>query len=410
MNKMVLYEHNADCSGCGACVNICPKGAVFMAEDEYGFLYPKIDFEKCVFCGQCRKVCPNGKNFSAAGGQRVYAAAAREVGLIMKSASGGVFAVMARKILRSRGVVFGATLIYENGALKPRHIFIENEEDLPLLQGSKYVQSDIGTAFEEVKRFLDAGRRVLFSGTPCQVDGLRSFLGRDYDSLITADIICHGVPSARMFGDYIAYYEEKFAGKVTRYSFRDKTCGQGMTQVFTVTDKNKTRSVRRAGELTAYMWEFLRANTYRESCYSCKYASRNRLSDITLGDYWGVYIEHGRQIKETEMDNKKGISCVIVSTPKGGAFFEEIKNELEFFESDIERVARHNAQLNSPSAAENCRHQVLESYKNGGYAGLHSFYLSRVSGAKRLAYGICARLPKGLKRNVKVMLARLRKE
>lgn len=406
----VLTVDRKNCSGCGACVNVCAKNAVFMKAGDDGFVYPEIDSAKCVSCGRCAAVCPLEKAVPAAEPVRVYAAAVLDEELIMRSASGGMFAAMARKVLSGGGVVFGAGMIYENGRLIPKHIWIDSEKDLHLLQGSKYVQSDTGLSYRKAKEFLDGGRRVLFSGTPCQIAGLKAFIGGDAPGLITVDIICHGVPGSAMFSDYIAYCEKKLGGRIVDYKFRDKSRGQGMTQAMTVEyGGGKRKTLRRAGELTAYMWEFLRGETYREGCYSCRYASKNRISDVTMGDYWGIYIEHNNEMKNRSMDNKKGVSCLIVNTQKGAGLFEEIKGSLEYFPSHIEKVARHNAQLNAPSALGPGRAIAMKSYTEGGYEGLRRSYLSRTGLVRRLAYRGAELMPKGLKREIKKLLAALKK-
>ncbi len=406
----VLTVDGKNCTGCGACVNACAKNAVLMKVGDEGFVCPEIDFSRCVSCGRCAAVCPIEKPLPPAKPAKVYAAAVSDRGLIMRSASGGMFAAMARKTLSDGGVVFGAGLMYEGGRPVPKHIWIDSEKDLRLLQGSKYVQSDIGLSYREAKEFLDSGKKVLFSGTPCQIAGLKEFLGGDTPGLITADIICHGVPSGKMFSDYIAYCEKRLGGRIVDYKFRDKSRGQGMTQAMTVEyGGGRRRVVRRAGELTAYMWEFLRGETYRESCYSCKYASKNRVSDITMGDYWGIYIEHDKEMKNCSMSNKKGVSCLIVNTQKGAELFEEIKGETEYFPSDIEKAARHNAQLNAPSALRPGRDAAMKSYKEGGYEGLRRSYLNRTGFARRLGYRGAELIPKGFKREIKKLLASLRK-
>ena len=208
-DKIILFDDKKNCCACGACMNVCPKDAIRMEEDDYGFLYPQIDETKCVQCGACKKVCAYQNGSKLFEPKQVFVAVSKNKKQLLNSASGGVFAAVATKILKDGGVVFGATLDFENGHANPHHIKIENQKQLTKLQGSKYVQSAIGITYKQTKDYLKKGRIVLFSGTPCQISGLYEYLGKEYDNLYTIDVICHGVPNAKFFDDYLQIEKQR---------------------------------------------------------------------------------------------------------------------------------------------------------------------------------------------------------
>ncbi|MGN0181274.1 MAG: Coenzyme F420 hydrogenase/dehydrogenase, beta subunit C-terminal domain [Candidatus Ornithomonoglobus sp.] len=400
--KITLFTNKTECCACEACVNSCPKGAITMKPDEYGFLYPDIDYTSCISCGSCVRVCsykqPEFKN----GKKEIYAAAVKDKNILSKSASGGIFAGMARAALDQGGVVFGAALVYENGRLNPKHIGINNETELYKLQGSKYVQSSIGSTYKEAKQFLDEGRKVIFSGTPCQISGLNSFLKKQYDNLLTIDIICHGVPSAQFFCDYIEWYENKNNCAVTDFSFRDKSKGQGCTHAIKLERKGRVSKKIFNGKVKSYTSMFLKSLTYRENCYKCPFAGRSRAADITIGDFWGFHSEYPNT--DADLSNGKGVSCVIVNTQKGKTAVNAVKDNFVMLVSDMEKVARHNDQLNRPSILhEEKRKAILDIYKNEGYSGVEEYYKKNYKKDRIKEYIISA-VPKGIKRNLQKLI------
>ena len=221
---MIELGNKTNCCGCGACISACPRQALTLCEDENGFVYPELDASLCIHCDRCSKVCAYQKRMPRGSKKTTYAAYTEGID-IRSSASGGIFAGLAKAVIEDGGIVFGSTLAYDNGCLTVHHLSIKEPGELQKLQGSKYVQSSIGNTYEEAKNLLDRGETVLFSGTPCQIDGLYGFLGRDYERLYTIDIICHGVPSEKMFRDYLAFEERKQGGKIIDYRFRDKSQG-----------------------------------------------------------------------------------------------------------------------------------------------------------------------------------------
>ena len=206
MRNIISEKNETNCCGCGACSKCCPRHAIYMEEDENGFDYPKIDESRCTECGKCLKVCSFEKKEQSR--KETYAAQAKDADL-EENASGGIFTVLAQEVLKRKGIVYGCAMLYENQNLVIKHIGIDKIEELCKLKGSKYVQSNLENVYVEIKRHLEHNETVLFSGTPCQIAGLRGYLQRTYANLYTIEIICHGVPSAKLFQNYLGYIESK---------------------------------------------------------------------------------------------------------------------------------------------------------------------------------------------------------
>lgn len=403
--KIKLFEDKKDCSGCCACMNICPKNAISMQEDEYGFIYPKIDYSRCVSCGACKQVCTYQKVKDLKYPQKVYAAAAKNTNILKKSASGGIFAVLAEAMIGNGGTVYGAAMLYENDKLVPKHIRINNKEDIIKLQGSKYVQSYTGTTFSEVKNDLENGMYVLYSGTPCQIAGLKGYLRKNYEKLLTVEVICHGVPNARFFQDYIKNIEsDKNIEKVVGFDFRDKSKGQSKTVRLTMkTKRKKIISKLIDGGTISYVSLFFKSYTCRINCYSCPFAGRERIADITIGDYWGFSVEYPNIGNELKLSDKTGVSCVLINTEKGRAVLEACCNNVIIMESELGKAARHNDQLSFPSKYNSERELIMNLYKNKGYMAVESYYKKRYR-LERIVKSIIWRMPKGLKRKIKQLV------
>ena len=368
MKKIKLFEDKKYCCACGNCLNICPNDVISMQKDEYGFLYPQIDESKCIKCGLCLKTCAFQNSKLKNIPIKTYAAQSNNTDL-KESASGGIFASIANNVLKEGGVVYGAAMELENDKLVVKHIEVEKKAELIKLLGSKYVQSSTGKIYQHVKKKLNDKKLVLFSGTPCQVDGLNYYLGKKYDNLITMDIICHGVPNNQMFQDYITLLEEKYKDKIIDFKFRDKTKGWGLTAKG-YTAKGYTAII--PANVSSFYYMFLKSYIYRDSCYSCKYACKNRCGDITIGDYWGIERAHAELLKRNKhgFDYKNGISCLIVNTKKGVEVLEKYKTDLRLLVSSFEKVADENRQLNRPSVLNvKKRNHVLNLYRKNGYEG-----------------------------------------
>lgn len=337
--KVVAMElcGESKCTGCLACYNACKYQAICLFENDKGFIYPEINEKKCYKCGMCMSVCPISSQVKAHEHLKVYATLAKSDEERAKSTSGGVFALLAKRVFKEGGYVYGAVLDKD---LVVRHIEAHSFEDLNRIRGSKYVQSDIGLIYRQIKKRLTNQKMVIFSGTPCQVAGLRSFLGRDYPNLLLIDILCHGVPSPGLFRKYTCYEESKAGSKMIGIQFRSKIIGWKKS----ITSRTFANGERiNSGD--SFVPGFLLNLYLRESCYSCIYASEKRNGDITLGDYWG-YQESAPEFIE---DDDKGISLVIVNTQKGEAAFKSIRKDIVYANRSMDDAKRGNPVLYKPS-------------------------------------------------------------
>ena len=368
---MIEIKNKSECCGCGACKNICPIGAISLEKDEEGFLYPKTDSGKCVKCGRCVKVCPiknrmdYGKNTYA---QKAYAAQTTDKEVLKKSSSGGVFTEIASEIIASGGVVFGAAM---DDDLCLRHIGAESAADLDKLCGSKYVQSEIGTAYEDIRNFLDSGRKVLFCGTPCQVGGLYNFLGKSYDNLYTQDIICHGVPSPMVFEEYVKYREKKAGSKAQKIYFRNKKYGwKNFSLNFLF--ENGREYIKPASD-DYYLCSFLSDLCLRPSCHDCAFKSQKRQSDITLADFWGVERIY------PQINDNRGTSLVLVNSQKGSELFDGIKDRLKLCDADPKEAVKYNPAMLSSSKRNEKRDEFLRIVREKGFSGAEKFVKKPIS-------------------------------
>lgn len=307
------------CCGCAACANACPKNAISMEEGAEGFVFPKLDPDTCISCGLCLKACPvseDALNNPIPNKKTPAAYAAASVDEIrLTSSSGGIFRVLALDVLTDGGSVYGAAWQKDQSVA---HIRVTEPDELPALSGSKYVQSSIGTVYRQVKQDLKAGRRVLFSGTPCQNAGLRRFLKKEEDKLLCVDIVCHGVPSDRMLQTYLK--ETYGENQVDHMTFRTKEHGQTCTNgLITLKDGSK-KEITPAGD--AYERGFHKNIFLRYSCEACPFAAPPRPGDISLGDFWGL------ERYKPELTNPKGVSVVLVNSEKGAAVWNRLSEKL----------------------------------------------------------------------------------
>lgn len=403
--KIILFEDKRDCCACGACENICPTGAITMQEDEYGFVYPHINENLCIKCRSCKRVCAY-QNISEENVDKATYVAVTKNTDILKSSSGGVFASIAIDTIRKGGFVCGAALEHENGTLVPKHIMVDNEKELIKLMGSKYVQSSIGTVYKDIKGKLISGKSVLFSGTPCQVAGLKAYLGKDYENLFLIDIVCHGVPSATMFQDYLNVLTGKNK-KVIDFKFREKKYGWTHIGLAKIQDeKGKLREIPMRGEETSYYYMFFNLISLRDNCYYCKYACNKRPGDISVGDYWGIEKEHPELLLANggSIDNTKGVSVIVANTIKGEKFIRSY-NGLEIFESEYKKAEKINHQLSNPAKLNELREYVLELYKNEGYQAVESWFKKK-EGKKIFINKIKRKIPSKIKQNLKQIIKR----
>ena len=388
-----------DCTGCRLCESVCPKGAIKMKNGELGVSYPEIDGALCIDCGLCTRTCPVKKDFyNDFAQQKIYAAVNKNKNYLLTSASGGVFSALAVKMLDNDGVVYGSAMVKdEQDILSVKHLRIDNKQDLHLLQGSKYVQSDMNGVYDNIKSDVKSGKKVLFSGTPCQVAAVKSLCGTP-DNLVLVEVICHGVPSQQLFTDYLKTFNNS---SIESFKFRIKETGWGLCAQL-VTEHNKKRI---PCNISSYYKMFLRCETYRDSCYNCKYATNERVADLTIGDFWGVEKDTATysKIKAGGYEVTEGVSCIVCSTEKGMQTL--LQADLELIETDFESISRENGQLVHPSNKPATREAVIDTYNKQGYDGLHKKF-NKELGIRKYLIIIKNKIPPQARFFVKKLLRR----
>lgn len=313
------------CCGCTACASICPQKAIIMKEDFEGFKYPIVDKERCIDCGLCEKVCPViHKIKEVEKSNCAYAIRCKDIENLKDSTSGGFFIPFAKHIINNDGIVYGVG--YGNN-FKVEHKRAEKIESIEEFKGSKYVQSDLNNIFIQVKKDLEENRIVLFSGTPCQIHGLKNYLQKEYSNLITVDLICHGTPSPRLWQYYVEYQEKKYKSKISKVNFRNKTYGYhcGTMKLEFKNSKRYFGSAR----IDYFLKSFFSEISSRPICYDCKFKDVNHISDFTIYDCW-----HFKELSKSSKDDDKGYTNLIINTSKGIEYFKNIQNEYEFYEID----------------------------------------------------------------------------
>lgn len=314
------------CTGCGACSEGCPKGAITMSQNAEGFLYPTINERKCVDCGLCHSICGKYDCIESTVPMLSYSAYAKSPSQRAEGSSGGIFGVIAEQVLNEGGTVLGA--VFDAATQKVMHTSSATAS-LSQLKKSKYVQSDTKNTFSETKRLLNAGKKVFYVGTPCEIEGLLSFLGSEHENLLTMDFVCHGVPSPGFFSDAIAHYETMKHQKVVDFTFREKNLGWRKQSV-NIYFENGEKIAKRSTDY--YYYCFLKNYTLRRSCFSCD-RYKKHLSDITVADYWTV---------PKEKDDDKGISLIHVNSEKAKRVLDGLKEELlmeRYIEKNIEKFS-----------------------------------------------------------------------
>ena len=391
----ILALNRKHCTGCRMCEQICPENAIKMIENSEGFIEPYLDKEKCIDCGLCANRCPqlNSVKCNKLNKIETYAAKNKNVSEQKASSSGGIFSAIANYILENNGVVFGSAF---NKEIVAEHIRIVNKEELNKLRGSKYVQSNTKHTYKEVKKDLESHKIVLYSGTPCQISGLKAFLGKEYEKLFTVDLVCHGVPSPKLFAKYIKWLEEKNKSKIKKYEFRNKEKnGWGLT--VKVSFKNgKVKYIN--SNLDSYYKSFLEGKTYRECCYSCKYSNTDRVSDITLADYWGVENEHPKFYDE------KGVSAILVNTIKGKEIINNIKDSIQLEDTTLEKILNKNKNLKSPTQRKKERDDI---YKNIENMNFNTYIKNNLKFKRKIKDIIKSIIPISIKRKMKKIMRRI---
>lgn len=366
------------CCGCGACADICPKNAITLVPDQLGFEYPQIDKDKCINCNLCEKACHFSTKSEKISSLKAYATASKDLHTLLATTSGGVFTEIAKTVIRNNGVVFGAAIRTEGDTIVLQHDAVDTEKEVYQLSGSKYMQSSVVSSYLMIKKFLETGRRVLFCGTPCQVDGLYGFLQKNYENLVTVDIACHGVPSVKFYNDYIVFLKNKYKASQIDIKFRDKKInGWSHGAVITIHKQNgQIRKRKIHYTMSSFYMSFMKSKLIRESCYSCPYVNGNRKADITLGDYWGIYKEHPEVLKESGgmIDEDYGVSCVLINTDKGNNLFELCKDNLNIYNTSQEKIMRNNPALCVSSSIPKDREQYVQEYILHGYEGIEALF------------------------------------
>lgn len=354
------------CTGCMACKNACPRNAIQINEDSInGFLYPIINKDYCVNCTICQKVCPVKNPLEENKNKiKVFSCRNKNDEIRMKSSSGGIFTLISNYILKQNGIVFGASF---NEKFEVVHDWTDNEEGLAKFRGSKYLQSKIGESFLKVKSFLDEGRKVLFTGTPCQVEGLLSFLRKDYENLYTQDIICHGVPSPKVWRKYLEYKKRIYKEEPKQINFRKKEIAGWNNYHMNFTFSNFEENVHHNDD--SYMRLFLNNIDLRDTCYDCKFKKEKRNSDITVADFWGI-----KNVRP-EMNDEKGTSAIIVNSSKGIEIWDNIKNDIIYAEEKIEDVIKYNSCYIKSTYYNNKREAFFEDLEKEKFEDLVKKYL-----------------------------------
>ena len=350
---MIEIVNKTDCCGCTACANICPKDAIVMEPDFEGFLYPKVLADRCVECGLCQKACPVMNQPKKAGDhlQSVVLRVKRE-DVLQGSTSGGFTTPLAEWVLDQGGVLCAATYDKE---FKVVHALVTSREDIARTRGSKYVQSTLGDHFTQIKTLLKQDRLVCFVGTTCQVAGLKSFLGKEYDNLLTVDLVCHGTPSPKLWEKYVAFQKEKYGTQIAEVTFRNKTYGyhSGTMKIEFANGKTYYGSAR----VDPMLKSFFREIASRPICYQCPFKALERCSDFTIYDCW-----HAAQLVPGLSDDDRGYTNVMVQSEKGQKVLEALRDHYEIYDADTEKAVALDGSMVRGSAKPHPRR--AEYYKD----------------------------------------------
>lgn len=367
------------CTGCGACLNICPHSAIDMLENNIGYIYPTIDAGKCVDCGLCVKICPVNHPIEKKSPLQAYAVYSKTEKDRDTSASGGASSVITSHILLDGGVIYGSV---QNSYTDIKCERISDLKDVSKIKGSKYVQSPLGDNLRKAKKDLRDGKKVVFTGTPCQIAGLKAYLGKGYKNLYTIDLVCHGVPSARLLKDNVNLILPKRKNSADlstlKVSFRDKNRNRKKIEFFFTLMDNRKIYYKRLFPDDYYISGFMSGLFFRRNCFFCMYAESNRISDITIADFWGC------KSSLPEMDENLGVSLVLANTERGVKLFDKIKNELVYEERPVEEAVCGNGQLMNAYPKPLNYEEFQKSYQALGYKqSCRRFVLPYIKGQKK---------------------------
>lgn len=381
------------CTLCKACVNICPKNAIELSLNQNGYEKLDINSDLCINCGLCSKVCALRDEVNTNSPIACFAAQATDNEKLKLSASGGVFQVLARYVLEKGGVCYGSEGKLENGKYTAAHTRIDSVDELYRILNTKYVPSNADGIYKEAKADLEDGKLVLFCSVPCQIQGFKAFLGREYENLLTADLICHGITSIDLFNNYLDELERRDNITITDFQFRDKSVSWGTNFCYSYYKNNhsskriKVRHLPR--EASSYITNFLKGNICRENCYSCSLSNGKRVGDFTLGDYWSIEAEYPEFITSTKpaISLRRGVSCILANTTKAMEYIRNISSQMILHEVTFEAIANHNSNLITSSRRGRERDKILELYREKGYCAVEERYREKV-GKKKIVYNI----------------------
>lgn len=350
-----------DCCGCTACVHVCPLKCIEMKEDKEGFLYPVIDNEQCIHCNTCTYVCPviHSKNEHAE--TKTFIGYNKNEEVRKSSSSGGIFSLASDWILKQNGVVFGAAFD-EN--FEVCHMAAETAENLSKLRSSKYVQSRLGDAYPTVQQYLENNRKVLFTGTACQIAGLKQYLTKDYENLYTMDVLCHGVPSPKIWKMYLEDKKDQYDAQIEKIEFRNKESGWKNYSIRIEFDNHQRYSV--IFDEDKYMQMFIGNIDLRPSCHHCRFKDFPRISDMTIGDSWGI------EKYMPDMDDDRGTSVIFTHSEKGNEMLKEIRESLNLRNADFHKTLSMTYDLRKSMEMHPNRGRFFDGLEKG--ENIHDLY------------------------------------
>jgi len=378
---MINFEFDRKCYGCSACANVCPQKAIEMVHNDEGFLVPKVNKKKCIDCGLCNKVCIylNQKDHNEVKKNDIILSAYRKNPQYYKNyTSSGIFHEAAKIFIENQGIVCGCVW---NSKMEAEHILATNMEVVAKMSYSKYVQSNLNDCFEKIEQELKNGKKILFSGTPCQVGAIKRYLKNEYSNFYAIAIVCHGVPSPKIWEKYKEELEKKYSSKMVDANFRYKGKYGWITPFTKYTFENKKESINLSFTEDKYVIAFGADILHRNTCYDCRYKGTNSNADIVIGDYWGC------STKLLKKSKNKGINSVIVHTEKGKELMEKIENLFEFNNEKLESISLENKPIIQPVKYNNIREDFYEEYiKNGDIKRLDTMFNRKKYKIKRILY------------------------
>lgn len=355
---MIIDNLPKNCTGCGACACACPKDCLKMISNDEGFVYPSIEKEKCIDCGLCDKICPVLNEHKKSDSTKAFAIKNKDDAIRSNSSSGGMFYELASYVINSGGYVCAARY---NENFVVEHYLTNKLDDIKAFQGAKYSQSNSFRCFKDIKNKLDDNELLLFVGTPCQVAGLKAYLKKDYENLILVDMICHGVPSPMVLEKYLVERQKTDAPKekIVGVNQRSKITGWSNYQYSIIINYSNESKYQSIQGLDLFSRGFTSNLFLRKSCEDCTFKGIERYSDITLGDYWGIWNQH------PDFDDNKGVSLALIHSIKGDSLFDKIKNKIDVLDVDVEKAIENNPSTINSSAPHQSRNQFFEDITGG---------------------------------------------